>query len=321
MCCSPHCLNRLTLLATSQSVSVEDTLSKVCRGHFAFPPHVDAQARDLVEGLLQREPTARTPLKQVLGHPFLTRLHAGEPSVLGARPVAGAAGAPEHDGGETESRASLPRQGASENSWGEYFAQAEPEEEEDDDDDDSGAESEHGCQHGGQQGCDGERHAYDATCSGLRDSATQCEREDVRGASEHTPARRRRAGGESADRGSDVSAGLSSPPFTPLRTPNHSASLHASADASVWTGRRRAGGRAQVRRRPCGSSVDSWLRHSEGQSAWSWPPPEQCLVRALPTRPRLHAAGPRAREDERSRRATSGPGVNRVSGRAALAAA
>ncbi|XP_066537419.1 serine/threonine-protein kinase PLK4 isoform X2 [Hoplias malabaricus] len=55
--------------------TVKQTLNKVVLGEYQMPTHVSSEAQDLIQQLLQKDPTLRPSLSAVLDHPFMT--HSG----------------------------------------------------------------------------------------------------------------------------------------------------------------------------------------------------------------------------------------------------
>ncbi|KAB5562338.1 hypothetical protein PHYPO_G00016700 [Pangasianodon hypophthalmus] len=53
--------------------TVKHTLSKVVLGEYQMPTHVSAEAQDLIQLLLQKNPALRPSLSAVLDHPFMTQ--------------------------------------------------------------------------------------------------------------------------------------------------------------------------------------------------------------------------------------------------------
>lgn len=53
--------------------TVKHTLSKVVLGEYQMPTYVSAEAQDLIQLLLQKNPALRPSLSAVLDHPFMTR--------------------------------------------------------------------------------------------------------------------------------------------------------------------------------------------------------------------------------------------------------
>ncbi|KAM8833250.1 serine/threonine-protein kinase PLK4 isoform 1-T1 [Synchiropus picturatus] len=53
--------------------TVKHTLSKVVLGEYEMPGHVSAEAQDLIQQLLQRDPAQRPSLSALLDHPFMTK--------------------------------------------------------------------------------------------------------------------------------------------------------------------------------------------------------------------------------------------------------
>ncbi|KNE66653.1 AUR protein kinase [Allomyces macrogynus ATCC 38327] len=53
--------------------TIPETYSRIRNVDLRFPPEVSAEARDLIEKMLQRKPEDRLPLADVLEHPFLTK--------------------------------------------------------------------------------------------------------------------------------------------------------------------------------------------------------------------------------------------------------
>lgn len=53
--------------------TVKRTLNKVVLGEYQMPMHISAEAQDLIQQLLQKNPTLRPSLSTVLDHPFMTQ--------------------------------------------------------------------------------------------------------------------------------------------------------------------------------------------------------------------------------------------------------
>lgn len=53
--------------------NVKNTLNKVVLGEYQMPTHVSAEAQDLIQLLLQKNPALRPSLSAVLDHPFMTQ--------------------------------------------------------------------------------------------------------------------------------------------------------------------------------------------------------------------------------------------------------
>lgn len=64
----------------------EETYARITEGDYSFPPDaaVSTEAQDLVAGLLRKRPAARTPLREVLEHPWLARHRDAQPPLLWA---------------------------------------------------------------------------------------------------------------------------------------------------------------------------------------------------------------------------------------------
>ncbi|KFB45550.1 serine/threonine protein kinase [Anopheles sinensis] len=56
---------------------VKSTLTKVVMSSYSMPAHISANARDLIDRLLQKNPNERIKLEDVLSHPFLCRYDLG----------------------------------------------------------------------------------------------------------------------------------------------------------------------------------------------------------------------------------------------------
>jgi len=55
------------------SEGTNETYRRIKLVDLKFPPNVSDEAKDLVVKLLQKEPSKRLPLDQVISHPFVTK--------------------------------------------------------------------------------------------------------------------------------------------------------------------------------------------------------------------------------------------------------
>ncbi|KAJ7069839.1 kinase-like domain-containing protein [Mycena amicta] len=55
-----------------QAPSLDDTSAKILRGSYDLPTNTSTEARQLLSGLLETNPKRRTPLNEIISHPFFT---------------------------------------------------------------------------------------------------------------------------------------------------------------------------------------------------------------------------------------------------------
>lgn len=53
--------------------AVKSTLTRVVMANYKLPNHLSAEAKDLINNLLQKNPKDRIKLEQILEHPFIKR--------------------------------------------------------------------------------------------------------------------------------------------------------------------------------------------------------------------------------------------------------
>ncbi|GJF00693.1 kinase-like protein [Phanerochaete sordida] len=70
-----------------QAASVETTLTNIVQGAYTLPSTISYEAKDLVSGLLQQDPTHRIPLHRILTHPFFNPALPVEPLSSSTKPA------------------------------------------------------------------------------------------------------------------------------------------------------------------------------------------------------------------------------------------
>lgn len=58
---------------------VKSTLTQVVMGNYSIPDHISAEARDLIQRLLCKDPIKRLEIHQVISHPFMLKMNQNTP--------------------------------------------------------------------------------------------------------------------------------------------------------------------------------------------------------------------------------------------------
>lgn len=58
--------------------AVKSTLTRVVMDNFNMPSHLSFDAKDLINSLLQKTPSKRIQLNQILEHPFITKYNVSK---------------------------------------------------------------------------------------------------------------------------------------------------------------------------------------------------------------------------------------------------